>query len=198
MDLVSRAQGIILKPKDEWEKIKKESTPVGQLFTSYAVLLALIPAIAQFIGYGLIGYRVPFIGWVRFGIGNALIRSVVYYISTLVVVYVFGLIINALAPSFSSKPSAENAMKIAVFSMTPVWVAGILYIIPFLWFLVLLASLYGIYILYLGFAAPLMETPKDKVVSYLLVSIVAIVVLMIIVSVVLGAIFTVGGVYRTL
>jgi hypothetical protein len=198
MDLVSRVQGIILKPKEEWIKIKGESTPVGQLITSYAAILALIPTLAQFIGYGLIGYRVPFVGWVRFGIGTALLRSIVYYIFILVSVYIFGIVINALAPSFSSKQSMENAMKLAIFSMTPGWVAGVLYIVPFLGILAVLASLYGLYVLYLGFAAPLMDTPKEKIMAYFLVSIVVVVVLMMVVALVLGAIFTVGGVYRAL
>ena len=40
MDLVSRVQGILLKPKDEWLKIKDEPATIQQLFTKYAVILA--------------------------------------------------------------------------------------------------------------------------------------------------------------
>jgi Yip1 domain len=196
MDLVARAQAILLKPKEEWVKIKGESTPIAKLFTSYAVLLAAIPAIAQFIGNGLVGKKIPFVGWVRFPIGSALFQAILYYVFTLVSVYVFGIVINALAPSFGSKQSMENAMKLAVYSMTPMWIGGIFYIIPFLGFLAILASLYGLYILYLGFDNPLMDTPKEKVVGYLLVSIVVVVVLSLVVSLVLGAIFTVGTIGR--
>lgn len=192
MDLVARAQAIILKPKEEWGKIKAESTTIAQLFTSYAILLAAIPAIAQFIGHGLVGRKIPFAGWVRYSIGSALFEAILYYVFTLVSVYVFGIVINALAPSFGSKQSPINAMKLAVFSMTPMWIGGIFYIIPLLGVLAWLASLYGLYILYLGFDNPLMDTPKEKVVGYLLVSIVVIVVLSMVVFLVLGAIFTVG------
>jgi hypothetical protein len=194
MNLAARAQAILMKPKEEWVKIKGESTPIAQLFTSYAVLLAAIPAVAQFIGNGLVGKKIPFVGWVKFPIGSALFQAILYYVFTLVSVYVFGMVINALAPSFGSKQSLENAMKLAVYSMTPMWIGGIFYIIPFLGFLALLASLYGLYILYLGFDNPLMDTPKDKVVGYLLVSIVVIVVLSLVVALVLGAIFTVGSI----
>jgi len=192
MDLVARAQAILLKPKEEWVKIKGESTPIAQLFTSYAVLLAAVPAVAQFIGNGLVGKKIPFVGWVRFPIGSALFQAILYYVFTLVSVYVFGIVINALAPSFGSKQSLENAMKLAVYCMTPMWIGGVFYIIPFLGFLAILASLYGLYILYLGFDNPLMDTPKDKVVGYLLVCIVVVVVLSLVVALVLGAIFTVG------
>ena len=194
MDLVSRAQAIILKPKEEWVKIKGEPTPATQLFTSYAAVLALIPAIAQFIGYALIGTRVLTFGVIRMNIGSALLRMVLYYIFALASVYVFGLVINALAPSFGSKQSAENAMKLAVYSMTPAWVGGIFYTIPALWILATLASLYGIYILYLGFATPMMDTAKDKVVGYLVVSFIVMIVLTVVVGLILSALFVVGSV----
>ena len=46
MDIVSRVQGILLKPKDEWVKIKEEAMPHTQLLTSYVLILAAIPALA--------------------------------------------------------------------------------------------------------------------------------------------------------
>jgi hypothetical protein len=198
MDIVNRVQQIILKPKEEWVKIKEEKVTIVELFTSYAMILLAIPTIAQFIGWSLVGQRIPFVGWYRRGIGTGLLRAILYYILTLVSVYVFGIIINALAPTFSSKSDATAAMKLAVYSMTPAWVAGVLYLIPFLNILVILASLYGIYILYLGFVTPMMDTPKEKVIAYMIVSLVVAVVVWVVVAVVLGAIFAVGGVYRAI
>lgn len=198
MDIVTRVQEILLRPKEEWVKIKEETLPVSQLFTSYVMILAAIPAVAQFIGLALIGRRLPFVGWYRYGIGTGFLYAILLYVFTLVSVYVFGIIIDALAPTFSSEKNLDNAMKLAAYSMTPSWVAGVLYIIPFLGILVILASLYGIYLLYLGFVTPLMNTPKEKVVSYLVVSIVVAMVLMVVVWIVLNAIFAVGGVYRAI
>lgn len=194
MDIVSRAKGIILNSKQEWSKIKEETIPLNQLFTSYAFILAAIPAVAQFIGLGLIGRNVPFRGFARFGLGTALLQSIVIYVGSLVTVYIIGLIINALAPTFSSRQNRENAMKLAVFSMTPAWVAGVLYIIPFLGILVIFAYIYGIYLLYLGMITPLMDTPKEKTTGYLVVVILISIAIMFVVGMVLGAIFTVGGV----
>jgi hypothetical protein len=192
MNLVARVQAILLKPKEEWVKIKGESTPVAQLFTSYAAVLAAIPAIGQFIGYGLIGISIPFAGVYRFGLGTSLLRAIIYYVLILVSAYIFGMIINALAPSFGSKPSLENAMKLAVYSMTPAWIGGVFYIIPALGVLAILASLYGLYILYLGFSSPMMDTPKEKVMGYIVVSVVVVAVLMFVVGLVLGLVFAVG------
>jgi hypothetical protein len=194
MDLVARAQGLILKPKEEWVKIKGEDTPAMQLIAGYAALLCAIPAAAQFIGYSLIGIRIPFLGMYRYPLGSGLLRAILYYVFSLASVYVFGLVINALAPNFGSKPNPQKSMQLAVYSMTIPFVAGIFYIIPALGVLAAIAGLYGLYVLYLGFMTPMMETPKDKVIGYLVVSIIVIVVLMLIIGFVLGAIFAVGAV----
>ncbi len=192
MDLKSRVQGILLRPKEEWEKIKPESYSISQLFTSYVMILAAIPALGQFIGLGLIGYRVPFVGLYRFGFGTALLRAILFYGLTLVSVYVLGTIINALANTFASRPDQLNAMKLAVFSLTPGWVAGILHIIPALSLLASLAAIYGIYLMYLGLNAGLMETPSDKIATYLVAIIVVTVVIMVVISLLLSTIFAVG------
>jgi hypothetical protein len=194
MDLVARAQGILLKPKEEWTKIKDETITISELFTSYAIILAASPAVAQFIGLGLIGFGRPYGGWARYGIGRAFFFGIIFYIFALASVYVFGLVINLLAPSFSSKQDNVSAMKLAVYSMTPSWVAGVLYLIPLLGFLALIAGLYGIYILYLGFATPLMDTPKEKVAVYMVVSVIVYIVIWVVITLILGSIFAVGAV----
>jgi hypothetical protein len=191
MDIVQRVQSIILKPKEEWVKIKAEPSTVAGLFTSYAMILAAIPAGAQFLGNILVGSRLPVVGLYRWSIGRALGNAVVSYVFALAAVYLFALIINELAPNFGSAKNMTSALKLSVYSMTPGWVAGILYIIPGLWILGILAGLYGLYVLYLGFDTPMMETPKDKVISYLGVSIVVVIVLYVVFSLILGGIFAV-------
>jgi hypothetical protein len=193
MNLVARVQAILLKPKEEWVKIKDEPTPIQELFTKYAVILAAIPAVAQFLGTALfLGFRIPGGGgsWMM----RALLYAIFSYILSLVVVYALGFIINALAPNFSSTQSLPLAMKLAVYSMTPVWIIGIFNLIPALWALGILGSLYGLYIMYLGFATPLMGTPKEKFTGYFVVSVVVALVLMAVVGLILGTAFAIRGV----
>jgi hypothetical protein len=185
MDLVQRAQAVLLKPKEEWLKIKGESTAIPQLFTSYAMILAAIPPAAQFIGRLLFRSEIPFRHVVVWSFGRAFSNAVLSYVFSLAIVYLFALIIDALAPNFSSTRNLTNAMKLAVYSMTPVWLAGIFYIIPGLGILVLLAGLYGLFLLYEGFETPLMDTPKDRVLGFLVISIIVIVALLIVVRLIL-------------
>jgi hypothetical protein len=185
MDLVQRAQAVLLKPKEEWLKIKGESTAIPQLFTSYAMILAAIPPAAQFIGRLLFRSEIPFRHVVVWSFGRAFSNAVLSYVFSLAIVYLFALIIDALAPNFSSVRNLTNAMKLAVYSMTPVWLAGIFYIIPGLGILALLAGLYGLFLLYEGFETPLMDTPKDRVLGFLVISIIVIVALLIVVRLIL-------------
>lgn len=196
MDIVSRVQGIILKPKEEWIAIKDESTSVSHLFTSYAMRLAAIPALSQFIGLTIFGRHIPFRGMVRYGFGTAFFYAIFSYIATLITVYVLGIVINALASSFDSKQNQVNAMKLSVYSMTAVWVAGFVHLLPVLGVLAWVGLLYSLYLLYLGFSAELMETPKDKVLPYFLVSLVVALAVTIVLNLILGAIFLVGTMSR--
>jgi len=191
MDIAQRVQSILLRPREEWVRIKAEPTTPAELFTSYVMILAAFPAGFQFLGNVLVGRRLPLVGVFRWPIGRALGYAIVSYILWIAAVYLFALIINELAPSFSSAKNMTNALKLAVYSMTPGWVAGVLSIVPGLWLLGVLASLYGIYILYLGFDAPMMETPKDKVGSYLGVSILVVLGLFVVVNWFLKVIFAV-------
>ncbi|MCX7973823.1 MAG: YIP1 family protein [Candidatus Aminicenantes bacterium] len=191
MDLVARVQNIVLRPKEEWLKIKEEPTDIKTLFTSYAAILAVIPAVANFIGMSLIGRRIPFLGWYRLSIPRGIVYAIFAYLLSLAAVVIVGFVIKALAPTFSSTPNLIQAMKLAVYSYTPGWVVGILYIIPALSPLVILASLYGLYLLYVGLATPLMETPKEKVFGYFLVSLVVSIVVVAVFSIILGGIFAV-------
>jgi len=177
MDIVQRVQSILFKPKEEWAKIKAEPATVAEIFTSYVMILAAIPAGFQFLGNVLVGKRLPLVGVFRWPIGRALGYAVVSYVLALAAVYVFALIINELAPTFSSTKNMTSALKLSVYSMTPGWLAGVLYIVPGLWALSVVASLYGIYLLYLGFDTPMMETPKDKIPGYMALSIVVVIVI---------------------
>jgi len=182
MDIAQRVQAILLTPKAEWAKIKDEPTTVAGLFRSYVLILAAIPAGFQFLGNIIVGRRLPLVGVYRWPIGRAIGYAVLSYVLALLAVYVFALIVNELAPTFASAKSMTRALKLSAYSMTPGWLAGVLYIVPGLWALSLLASFYGLYLLYLGFDTPMMETPKDKIPGYMVVSIIVVAVLYAVVS----------------
>ncbi|MFN3315957.1 MAG: hypothetical protein ACK40K_04030 [Raineya sp.] len=74
MNLVEKAKNIILNPKQEWENSKNETTTFASLLTGYVIPLALIGAVASFVG-GFIGQEVMGVkigGTVKYGIYMAI------------------------------------------------------------------------------------------------------------------------------
>ncbi len=188
--MIQRIKDIILKPKDTWPQIKAETTTLTQVFTGYALILAALPAFFGLLGLTLVGQSFgPITGFFRIPFTPALVWAIVLYVLILVALYIEGLVINALAPSFGSKQSVTNACKLAVYSSTPMFIAGILNILPALGILVLLISLYSFYLLYVGMPV-MMETPKDKLTGYFIVSLIVMIVIYLIVYNIAGAVMT--------
>jgi len=178
MGLIDRAKNIIMKPKQEWPVIDAEPATIGGLYTGYVIPLSLVPTIAGFLGMVLFGITIPFLGSVRMPVGTALGGAAVQFVGGLIGVYILALVIDALAPSFSGTKNMTSAFKVAAYSYTAAWVAGILSIIPVLGIIVLLLSLYSLYLLYTGLPV-LMKSPPEKALGYTVVVIIVGIILVI-------------------
>jgi hypothetical protein len=190
--LLERAKNILLKPNAEWPVIAAETTSTGKLYTGYIVPLAAIGPIASIIGMSLVGISVPFLGTMRTPILSSVSYAVVAFVLALIGVFVLALIIDALAPTFSGEKNQAQALKVAAYSYTPAWLAGILGLIPMLSLLGALAALYGLYLLYLGLPV-LMKAPKEKAIGYTAVVVLCAIVLGVVFGVISGTVMGAGG-----
>ena len=192
MTLVDRAKNITLTPAAQWPVIALEPTTIGALFTGYVIPLAAIGPVCAFIAQAV------FFHHLLIGVAAAALSFVLELVS----VFVIGLIADALATSFGGVKNSTQAMKWVAYANTPRWIAGVANLIPILGsFIVLVASLYGLYVLYLG-AIPVMGIPQDKAVGYTVVVVVCDIVLFLIVGALVGvliatmaagALITTGG-----
>lgn len=175
--IIERVKSILLSPKDALTAVKSEEMSIADFMKEYVAILAAIPPVAQFIGLALVGHSVfgrrSFIG--------TLFYAALFYVLSLVSVFVYSKVINALAPNFNATKNDVSAFKLTVYSWTPSFVAGVFYIIPGLQVLAMLGGLYGIYILYLGLPI-LMESPEEKTVAYTIVSLIVGLILMVVIG----------------
>lgn len=192
MDIKTRVRNILLTPNTEWPVIADEPAPTGALVTGYVMPLAAIGAIAGFIGGSLIGMSLPFLGRYRVPIGTGLMAALVSFVFAIVGVFILAFIINALAPTFGAQQNSSRAFKVAVYSYTPAWIAGVLQIVPGLAILGILAALYALYLLYLGLPA-LMKNPPEKTVGYTAVVVVCAIVMSVVVTFIGGMIVAPAG-----
>lgn len=161
--LVARVKGILVQPNAEWLRIDGEFATTKTLFTRYAMILAAIGPVAGFIGNLVFGDA---------AIVGALIVALVSYGLSLAAVFVLGILINALAPSFGSTVDQVQAMKVAVYASTAAWVAAIFKLAPVLSVLSLIGAIYSLVLLFIGLPV-LMKTPDDKKVLYYVVVLIA-------------------------
>jgi Yip1-like protein len=178
--LIDRVKNILVQPKVEWPKIASEPATIGSLYSNYVVYLAAVPVLATFIGSLIFGYSFGNIT-VRPSFFGAVFTGIVQFLLALAVVYVLALIIDMLAPRFGGVSDRINAFKLAAYSLTASWVAGIFGLVPALGFLSIL-GLYSFYLLYVG-APVLMGIPPERSLAYTAV----IIVIGIVISLIVGA-----------
>ena len=174
--LTTRVTNILTKPAAEWPAIAGESADVASLMTGYAALLAAIPAVCSWIGMSMIG-----LGFYRRSLISGLVAAILSWVFALVGAYIGAFVIEKLAPTFKSSGDTVQALKLVVYASTPVWVAGVLNLIPPLSPLIIIAALYAIYLFYLGVPV-IMKTPSDQVIPYMIVS----AIVMFVISICLG------------
>ncbi len=172
--LQRRVVAILTNPRAEWIAIAAEPDDVGSLYARYIAVLAAIPAVAIFLGLPTIS------------ISARIATGVTTYVSGVVTPLVVALVIEKLAPRFQSSGNLVQALKLVAYSYTPVWLAGVLYAFGALTPVIAVAALYALYLCYLGLP-PVMKTPPDTVVPFILVSVLAVVALNILVNFVVQA-----------
>lgn len=168
MDLIERARGMVLNPEATWVTVEQEATEWNQLFVPYLATLALIPAVATFIAWSVLGFG-SFGVFVRLPVASGLGLMVSQYAMTLVMVFGWGWFIAMLAPSFGGQSSLINGLKLAVYASTPAMLAGVFGAMPGLSFLTLVGGLYTLYLVYLGLPV-LMKNPPEKSLTFLAVA----------------------------
>lgn len=170
MDLIERARAMVLNPGPTWPIIEQEKTDWPKLFFPYLATLALIPAVASFIGWSVLGFG-SFGDVVRLPVLSGLALMASQYVLTLVMIFAWGWFINLLAPSFGGQSNLINGLKLTVYASTPAMLAGVFGAMPGLGFLSLVGGLYALYLVYQGLPV-LMKNPPEKSITYMIMAMV--------------------------
>jgi hypothetical protein len=184
MSIVNRVIGIITAPNTEWQKIKTESSTLPSLLSGFILPLALVSAAANFIGQAFIGssfFGVRVGGTINYGIYSAAL----ILIQTMLSFYLTSYVIDFLAPNFQSQKNLDKSAQLVAYSSAPSLVGGILGIYPGLAMIGGLFGLYSLYLLFVGLPV-LKETPEDKRIGYIIVSILLLLVIYVVIGSLLG------------
>jgi hypothetical protein len=188
MSLTERAQNIILSPVTEWPVIAAEPATTTSVITGYLLPMASLGAGATFIATAITLHTVR-------GAAVGLVSAVLALISAIVFSYVFAYVVAMLAPSFSGANDPVAGMKWGVYGHTPAFIAGLANVFVALpgpgsllaGAIVLVATVYSLYTLWLG-TVPMMQVPADKAAPYAIVALLVNIVAAVILAVVIGLI----------
>ncbi len=147
--LLSRANNILLHPRDEWQAIRSETATYPGIMLRYVCILSIIPPAAAIAGRYIFGSNVPD-SVLSSSPTYLLLSNVLWYCMYLVNVIITGLVIAAIIAAAESRWRGVSGMQLAAYSFTPLFLAGFIEIIPHMTWFVYLAIPYGICILYLG------------------------------------------------
>lgn len=185
--LVDRAKELIMEPAAAWAKIKGEASSAEEIYKTYLIPLALAGAAAAVVATSVMG-STPIVPGVIAALFTAAIG--------LVGVYLGAIILEWLAPKFGCTPPRLDCLKWVGFSSVIQGVAKLLVILPsFLGILTIVLSLYGLYVGIIGFQ-PMTGVPDGKkwplFIVYIICLIVLGVVLMLPLTLLMGALMIMG------
>jgi len=185
---IDRIKKIILSPKTEWPVIETEPTTTAQLYRGYVIPLVAFSALMSFVRLSIVG-----IGFWRMPVLTGLAYALVGFAFGLLGLYVFGWLIDMLAPAFSGQRDRRQAVKTAAYAFTPAAIGAVFVLLGALGRpLHLTAAIWGIYLLYLGLPV-LMRSPREKAAGYTA----AVIVCAVLVFVVFGIIISVVNPMRS-
>jgi hypothetical protein len=160
---LDRLKGILFDPRTEWPKIAAEPATTQSIYTGWVMILAAIGPLAMLTALG--------------GLGLGVRVAVLAYLNALVGTAVLALIVDLLASSFGGTKDFVASLKLVAYSLTVVWVAQVMLIVPLLGMLILLvAAIYACYTFFVG-AAVLNKCAPDKAIPYTIVVLLCAIVL---------------------
>jgi hypothetical protein len=173
MAIAERVKGILLHPQGTWATIDQEPTTTKALYLGYIAPLAGLAALARLIGVAFVGFpviaRPPF--WI------VLIWAALYFGFELLAVDLIAFVIDWIGPRLGCPecegvPRHIQALKVATYARTPLWIFGLAIVIPTLQIVATaIGAIYSVVLLCLGLPI-LMRAPKHRIPVYALVTIV--------------------------
>ncbi|VVM47458.1 Yip1 family protein [Pseudomonas fluorescens] len=144
---------LFTQPNFAWTDIRREEEAHPRHYLAHLLILALIPAVCLFIGTTYVGWSLAAGETVRLSSASALQLSILLYIAIVAGVAVMGGFIRWMSRSFDTRPTLNQCIGFAAYTVTPFFVAGIAGLYPSRWLAILVlgaASVYSTFLLFVG------------------------------------------------
>lgn len=161
---VKNALGWIFAPEKQWQAMADWQTSQYNRFILYPVVLALLPAVAWYVGLTGVGWQVGEGDSVRLTPESAGRIAVLFYLAMLACIGAVGYLVHWMSITYGCDTSLSKGIAVTGFVATPLFLFGLLGFYPLFW-LDLLAGLaaisWSIYLLHMGIPI-VMNIPADR------------------------------------
>ena len=160
--ILNHLWGLYAHPLEEWQTIDNRHESLTYSL-SHIVLIALFPSV----GY----YSSVYLGW-SIGTGNpvflthdsALLIAIAMYVALIAGIFALAYLAHWMGVTFGAQPTFTQALELAAYTATPVFMSALAAFLPHLWFVVcvgMVALAYSVYLLYTGVPI-LMHIPEER------------------------------------
>lgn len=159
-----RALGLMTHPILEWRSIRLESEKASPAPTAHVLILALIPAIASYIGSTITGWQIGGGEPVTLTPGSALVLCGLFYVAMNLGVHLMGHFIDFFAGTYGTNSQAKKGYILAAYTASPLFIAGIAAVYPSIWVVLVVgiaAMGYAVTLLYQGLPI-VMGIPEER------------------------------------
>ena len=122
--ILGHTLGLMTRPDQEWETIRKEETSIGKLYLQHTLLLALIPAVAGYVGTTQVGWQIGGADVVKLTTGSALQLCALFYLAMLCGVFILGKFIDLFAATYGVDTNNPKGVVLAAYTATPLFMVG--------------------------------------------------------------------------
>ena len=161
--ILNHLMGLYTHPKEEWHTIEQNHEALKSSL-SHVLLIALIPAVCTYVASTIIGWNLGVSDPLLLTKQSALMMSVSMYFGLIGGVFALAYLAFWMAKTFDAQPSYTQAIELAAYTATPLFMVGLAALYPALWFVMIVGLVgltYSVYLLYTGVPI-IMNIPEEK------------------------------------
>lgn len=161
---LTHALGLLIHPKQEWNKISQEKNEIPGLLMGYVLILAIIGPVAGYYGTTTSGWQIGSRDAVKLTTQSAMTISIFYYLAVVISVVGLGLMVRWMCKTYGGNTSLNRCIALSAYVSTPIFLVGIVEFFPILWInlvIGLFALAHSVFLLYSGVPV-MMNISEDK------------------------------------
>jgi hypothetical protein len=124
---------VLFSPGSGWQSVRENTGSSMGVFFGHTVLFALVAPICGYLGTTQRGWNLGTAKAVKLTVESALPISIFYYLALLVATLSVAAAVHWMAKTYGAKPTFAQALTLASFTATPLFLVGAVQLLPELW-----------------------------------------------------------------